>query len=121
MLMDDTVILATSRAMFKKKLKILEKYCEEYGMVINADKTKFMVIHGDDSDKIHIWSWTQIYLYIQYTNYPMLLYQITYEQNFQGSGYLLIVSKLKLVDGLGYLLRKDYVCVGKCRMKNMFF
>ena len=52
MLMDDTVILATSRAMFKKKLKILEKYCEEYGMVINADKTKFMVIHGDDSDKI---------------------------------------------------------------------
>ena len=52
MIMYDTVILATSRAMFKNKLKILEEYCNEYGMVINADKTKFMVIHGDDSDRL---------------------------------------------------------------------
>ena len=52
MLMDDTVILATSRAAFKRKLKVLEEYCNDYGMVINADKTKFMVIHGEDSDKL---------------------------------------------------------------------
>ena len=52
MLMDDTVILATSRAMFKKKLKVLEEYCREYGMVINEDKTKFMVIHGEECDRL---------------------------------------------------------------------
>ena len=52
MLMDDTVILATSRVTFKQKLKILEEYCDEYGMVINEDKTKCMVIHGDSFDLI---------------------------------------------------------------------
>jgi len=52
MLMDDTVILATSRTMFKMKLKILEEYCREYGMIINEDKTKFMVIHGEESDRL---------------------------------------------------------------------
>ena len=52
MLMDDTVILSTSRTMFKKKLKILEEYCNEYGMVINEDKTKCMVIDGEECDRL---------------------------------------------------------------------
>ena len=56
MLMDDTVILATSRRRLVEKLNILYDYCEDSGMVINTDKTKFMVInaHGDDTLPINI-------------------------------------------------------------------
>ena len=51
MLMDDTVLLATSRANIIKKVKLLIKFCEKYGMVINESKTKLMVINGSCSDK----------------------------------------------------------------------
>ena len=51
MLMDDTVILATSREKLISKLKHLENYCENYGMVINEKKTKLMVLLGDECDK----------------------------------------------------------------------
>ena len=54
MLMDDTVILATSRNKLLEKLGILYDYCDTHGMVVNADKTKFMVINGDDQDKTPI-------------------------------------------------------------------
>ena len=46
MLMDDTVILATSREKLQQKLEYLEAYCKEYGMVVNETKTKQMVIKG---------------------------------------------------------------------------
>ena len=51
MLMDDTVILATSKERLSKKLKCLQDYCDEYGMVLNEDKTKFMAILGSDNDR----------------------------------------------------------------------
>ena len=44
MLMDDTIILATTRERCIKKVKTLLDYCGEYGMIINEKKTKFMVI-----------------------------------------------------------------------------
>jgi hypothetical protein len=51
MLMDDTVIMATTRDKAKQKLKVALKYCREAGMEINAKKTQFMVINGTASDK----------------------------------------------------------------------
>ena len=51
MLMDDTVILATSRETLLHKLNILSDYCMEYGMVLNETKTKFMAINGSEKDK----------------------------------------------------------------------
>ena len=51
MLMDDTVILASSREKLLEKLKYLDQYCVEYGMYMNEKKTKLMVILGDDVDK----------------------------------------------------------------------
>ena len=48
MLMDVTVILATSRDKCLKKLQVLLDYCIDYGMVINEKKTKFMAINTDD-------------------------------------------------------------------------
>ena len=50
-LMDDTVILATSRVNIVKKVKLLLQFCNKYGMVINEKKTKLMVINGSQNDK----------------------------------------------------------------------
>ena len=50
MLMDDTVLFATSREKLIQKFQKCQDYCEEYGMSINQKKTQFMVInkrHGD--------------------------------------------------------------------------
>ena len=52
LLMDDTVILATTREMCRSKLCALIDYCEEYGMKINLKKTKFMVINGNTEDRL---------------------------------------------------------------------
>ena len=52
MLMDDTVIIATSRARFIEKMSLLYEYCAENDMLVNNLKTKFMVINGDNDDKI---------------------------------------------------------------------
>ena len=51
LLMDDTVIVATSRSMCERKFKILLDYCTEYGMVVNSSKTKFFVVNADENDK----------------------------------------------------------------------
>ena len=41
-MMDDTVILATTRENMITKVEILEQFCEEYGMFVNNSKTKFL-------------------------------------------------------------------------------
>jgi ribosomal protein L31 len=51
MLMDDTALLATSRETLLKRYDALARFCEEYDMVINVDKTKFMVINGNHVDR----------------------------------------------------------------------
>ena len=51
MLMDDTVIMATSREKCLRKLEAVLKFCDEYGMEINEKKTKFMVINSDSNDQ----------------------------------------------------------------------
>lgn len=51
LLMDDAVIVATSREMCERKMNIVLRYCSEYGMLINQKKTKFFVVNGDDRDK----------------------------------------------------------------------
>ena len=44
LLMDDMVILATSRDMYLRKLSAVLDYCQKYGMVLNEKKTKFLVV-----------------------------------------------------------------------------
>ena len=51
MLMDDTAIVATSREILLKRFDALVEFCEKYEMVINEDKTQFMVINGDEEDR----------------------------------------------------------------------
>ena len=45
LLMDDTAILATSKQNLLKRFDGLVKFCEEYDMMINEDKTKLMDIN----------------------------------------------------------------------------
>ena len=52
LLMDDTVIIATNRISCEAKLKIVLKYCEEFGISINVKKTKLYVINGSSDDRI---------------------------------------------------------------------
>ena len=51
LLMDDTVIFATSRERLIEKIEVLEQFCSTSGMVINETKTEFMVINGNEADK----------------------------------------------------------------------
>ena len=52
MLMDDTIIFATSREKVQEKLDILNEYCKANGMQVNESKTKFMAINGSPMDKV---------------------------------------------------------------------
>ena len=54
LLMDDTVIVATSREMCMKKFDIMMNYCNEYGMQLNEKKSKFFVINKNVSDLLPI-------------------------------------------------------------------
>jgi hypothetical protein len=54
MMMDDTVLLSTSRERAEEKILILREFCEESGMILNATKTKFMVIRGSNEDNVHL-------------------------------------------------------------------
>ena len=51
MLMDDTVILATSRGRCIEKLNKLVNFCTDSGMVMKTKKTKLMVINGTNADR----------------------------------------------------------------------
>jgi hypothetical protein len=51
MLMDDTVILATSKERCMEKLNVLMDFCQHSGMIINEGKTKFMAVNGKREDK----------------------------------------------------------------------
>ena len=50
-MMDDTVLLSTTRKGMNQKIEILHEFCNTHGMVINSSKTKFMVINGSNEDK----------------------------------------------------------------------
>ena len=54
LLMDDTVLLSTTRERCTKKIKILTDFCNRSGMVINQSKTNFMVINGTGEDRAPI-------------------------------------------------------------------
>lgn len=49
-LMNDTILLATTKCNMVRKLASLQGYCEEYGMIITQIKTKFFVIGGKEGD-----------------------------------------------------------------------
>jgi hypothetical protein len=51
MLMDDTVLLSTTKECLVRKFQTCQQFCQEFGMTINELKTKFMVINHDENDQ----------------------------------------------------------------------
>ena len=51
-LMDDTVLFATTRRKMLGKIQALNSFCIQNKMKINLSKTKFMVINGNEEDKL---------------------------------------------------------------------
>ena len=51
LMMDDSVIMATTRERFLQKIDVLLQFCEDHGMIINEVKTKFMIINNTEADK----------------------------------------------------------------------
>ncbi len=74
MMMDDTVILATSRTSCTRKLETLLDFCKTSGMIINQSKTKFMVVNASENDKTPLrieygeshfeFHWCDVYIYL---------------------------------------------------------
>ena len=50
-MMDDTVLLSTTKEGMVKKIKIMYDFCNSHGMSVNNSKTNFMVINGTSDDK----------------------------------------------------------------------
>ena len=55
MYMNDTVLLATTRAAMLSKIAIFYEFGNEYGMKVNLAKTKLFVINGGagDADRVN--------------------------------------------------------------------
>lgn len=49
-LMDDTVLLSTSREGMIDKVKLMQSFCSGHGMIVNEAKTKFFVINGTEGE-----------------------------------------------------------------------
>ena len=49
-MMDDTILLSTTKEGMKNKIKIMYDFCDSYGMSVNNNKTKFMVVNGSSED-----------------------------------------------------------------------
>ena len=54
LMMDDTALVATTRERCVNKFRMLLSFCDEYGMIVNQSKTKFMVVNGAEPDKSEI-------------------------------------------------------------------
>ena len=71
-LMDDTVIIATSHEQLCQKLNILADWCNRSGMVINEDKTKYMSFNSSKKSPIILNTHAGIVTVSQCTEYTYL-------------------------------------------------
>ena len=68
LLMDDTVIFATSKSNLEAKLKLLKQSADKLGMVIHPTKSRFLCINASDKSPIILddvaVTYTQVYTYL---------------------------------------------------------
>ena len=50
-IMDDRAIIAISREILLQRFDAVVEFCEKHEMVINEDKTQFMVINCDEENR----------------------------------------------------------------------
>ena len=51
LLMDDAIIMVTSKEMCLKKLEVVHKFCCESGNKINENKIKLFVVNGEEWER----------------------------------------------------------------------
>ena len=71
-LMDDTVIIATSYEKLCQKLEILAKWCNQSGMVINEDKTKYMAFNSAERRPVLLHTHAGVVTVLHCTEYTYL-------------------------------------------------
>ena len=68
LLMDDTVIIATSRQAMEDKLNLLKQSSDEIGMTIHPTKSQFLCVNSQDTSSFHLddveVSHTEQYMYL---------------------------------------------------------
>ena len=69
-LMDDTVLLSTTRRGIQEKLELLNQYCHTHQTKVNNSKTKFFVVNGSAEDRqpfimeLFTVGWCDSYVYL---------------------------------------------------------
>ena len=71
-LMDDTVIVATSHEKLCQKLEVLTKWCNQSGMVINEEKTQYMSFNSTEKRPIFLNTHAGMVTVLQCTEYVYL-------------------------------------------------
>ena len=71
-LMDDTVIVATSHEKLCQKLEVLAKWCNQSGMVINEEKTQYMSFNSTENRPIFLNTHAGMVTVLQCTEYVYL-------------------------------------------------
>ena len=107
LLMDDAVILATGRDTCLTKLRVLCRYCDEYGMIIN-EKANFFVIKGgkQDGEDLVVGNTR-----VEYTNQHMYL-----GAWFTGSGRIQDVMAKHEVQSEAFVIKLAIFCAANTQM-----
>ncbi len=70
MLMDDTVLFSSTRHGMECKLRLLNEYCQDYGMLVNNKKTKFFALNCSPEERRSftvgemVVDWCESYMYL---------------------------------------------------------
>ncbi len=70
MLMNDTVLFSTTRHCMEYKLRLLNEYCQDYGMLVNNKKTKLFALNCSPEERRSftvgemVVDWCESYMYL---------------------------------------------------------
>ena len=113
-MMDDTVILSTTREAMLHKVSLLQRFCQIYEMKINQSKTKFFVINGtaEESRPLQVNELTidscvkYVYLGSPFTSDGSTSTSIKEHANMKMCHVLKFVSFLKKNNDVTYTIKK---------------
>ena len=106
-LMDDTVIMATSHEKLCQKLNVLTKWCNRSGMVLNEDKTKYMSFNSNTKHPILLQTHAGLVKVKQCTEYTYLGCVITSDGKISTSIAKHVASRGKALNKLIRFLDKN--------------
>jgi hypothetical protein len=106
-LMDDTVIIATSHEKLCQKLEVLAEWCNRSGMVINEDKTEYMSFNSPEKQPIFLNTHAGMVTVSQCTEYVYLGCIITSDGKISSSVAKHVSARSKAMNKLIRFLDKN--------------